>query len=119
MLGIGSGMNATLDFVYAAPALPPQVELERLATGESKTLADMPSGAFRSVPANSAAIDSLIESGTMIAIELTLTRIISLVADVLSEQARIAARAKAPAEPDFRRLNEAEFPLERRIVTLS
>jgi len=37
---------------------------------------------------------------------------------VLSEQERIAARTRVPAEPALRRLKNAEIPVERRIVTL-
>jgi hypothetical protein len=37
---------------------------------------------------------------------------------VLSEQERIAAMAKATAEPAFRRLKGPENRVERRIVTL-
>jgi hypothetical protein len=37
---------------------------------------------------------------------------------VLSEQERIVARTRAPAEPALNRLKKAEIPVERRIVTL-
>jgi len=41
-----------------------------------------------------------------------------MVGAVVSEQERIVARTRAPAEPALKRLKKAENPVERRIVTL-
>jgi len=37
---------------------------------------------------------------------------------VVSEQERIVARTRAPADPALKKLKNAEKPVERRIVTL-
>ena len=112
-------MNATLDIVYAgAVPPPPHVEPERLIAGEANALADIPSGAFINELANSAARPFLTDSGRMISIELTRTRISPFGAELSVQEDRIDARTRAPAEPDLRRLKKAEIEVERRIVTL-